>query len=138
MTKYIQEAIASNEMAYKRTDAIKLCLVLGFEFIDHFHKAMKEVKSGIDFEHHCKEMDTWWRTIKDIKLKQNNKQLSDEQLIDWFFTAGSDVDTRIEEPYRIIYKQLCAKLLKDRTTSNVLIIMNELLGDNYFNVEENK
>lgn len=127
MTKYIQEAIALNEMAYKRTDAIKLCLDLGFEFIDHFHKAIQDGKTGIDFEHHCKEMDTWWRKIKDIKLKHNNKRLSDEQLIDWFFTAGSDVDTKIEEPYRIIYKQLYAKLLKDRASSDVLTIMNELL-----------
>ncbi len=130
--EYMKEALKLNEehlveMAYRRSDAIKVCLDLGFEFINHFHKVMQEGKTGIDFEHHCKEMDTWWRKVRDIKLKHNNKILSDEQLVDWFFTAGSGVDIKIKEPYQGVYKQLYEELLQNRINSDVLSIMNKLI-----------
>lgn len=124
---YVNEAMILNEMAMNRNDAVKLCVDLGNEFIDHFHKVMREGKLAQDFEHHCKEMDTWWRKVRDIKLKQNNKIISTNHLIDWFFTAGSDVEIKIEESYQDVYEHLYINLLQDRMNSDVLTILNELL-----------
>jgi len=46
-------------MAMERSDAIGKCMELGNEFIEHFIKVADGGPYGRDFEHHCKEMQTW-------------------------------------------------------------------------------
>lgn len=48
-----------SEMAMERSDAIGKCMELGNEFIEHFIKVADGGPYGRDFEHHCKEMQTW-------------------------------------------------------------------------------
>lgn len=124
---YVSEAMALNEMAITRSEAIDKCYSFGKQFIEHFHKIMSEGKSADEFKHHCKEMQNFYDYVKQITLKQNNKKLPIDYLINWFFTIGSNVDEVIKEPYVDIYEQLMIRLLQDRMNSKVFDILNELL-----------
>ena len=118
--------IQLNEMAYERPDAIRLCSELGTEFIEHFHKAVKEGIKSNNFTHHCSEMEAWWERVKWVVLKYNKKQISAAQLKDWFFEAGSSVEFVIEEPYQDVYNKLILNLLLDYNKS-VQDVLVELL-----------
>ena len=117
------KVIKLNEMAYERADAIELCSNLGTQLIEHFHKVVKAGKESLDFSHHCDEMNSWWDRVKKIVLKYNNKRISEAQLKDWFFEAGSSVEYIIEEPYQDIYNKVILKLSSDydRSVKDVLI-----------------
>ena len=109
------EKIELNEMAYSQRAAVNRCGDLGYEFATHFVKIMDDGANHEDFAHRCKEMQAWWNKVKSIKLKSNNKIISNKNLFDWFFTYGSDVAGVIEnEEYRIAYEALINELLKNR------------------------
>lgn len=115
------------EMAYERADAINRCGNLAIKFIQHFHKAVKEGKDSDDFHHHCTEMQTWFDTVNKFVLKNNKKRISNNQLIDWFFTNGSSVEYAIEEPYQDLYDNFIIKILANRDKCNIEEILTELL-----------
>lgn len=114
-------------MALKRKDAIGQCISLGKQFVEHFHKCMLEGKFSNDFLHHCSEMQAFWDNVKFIVLKQDSKLINSDDLINWFFTYGSDVEHVIEEEYQDIYEQLYLQLLRDRKNSKVAHIMKNFL-----------
>lgn len=125
--EYIKELneIDLTEQAVARKDAVSKCIDLGTEFIEHFEKIYKDRKGidSIDFYHHCSEMMGWWKTVRKLKLTHNNKPLNDSKLVDWFFTAGSDVKILFEdEKERIVYCKLMNELLanKDSLISDIL------------------
>ena len=115
------------EMAYERADAIERCSHLANKFIQHFHKAVKEGINGRDFHHHCTEMQTWFNTVNKFVLKNNNKRISNNHLIDWFFTNGSSIEYIIEEPYQEIYDKFIIKILNTRNDCNIEQILTELI-----------
>lgn len=80
-----------NEMAYSRGDAIEFCHNLAKQFIVHFDKVCNDTDINTR-KHHIQEMQTWYNTIKDIKLKHNNKKLNNQQIMDWFLTSGSSTE----------------------------------------------
>lgn len=84
--------IVLDEMATDRVNAIERCYSLGKQFIAHFHKVYAEGVDSPDFPHHCIEMNGWLKQVRDIKLKATKKPLTDENIIDWFFTATGLVD----------------------------------------------
>lgn len=84
--------IILDEMATDRVNAIERCYALGKQFIEHFHKVYAEGTNSPDFPHHCSEMNGWLKQVRDIKLKATKKPLTDENLIDWFFTATGLID----------------------------------------------
>ncbi len=83
------------EMVFSKTDAMDRCISLGKKFIEHFDKLYKDPKN-ISANHWMGEMQGWFDTIKKIVLKHSNKQLSNTQLVDWFFTAGSTFEVMLE------------------------------------------
>lgn len=116
-----------NEMAYSQRAAINRCGDLGYEFVRHFVKIMDDGKNHDDFAHHCSEMQAWWDKVKSIKLKNNGKIISDENLFDWFFTYGSDVVGVVQsEEYRHAYEILINRLLEDRSVKVCDVIQNEI------------
>lgn len=116
-----------NEMALKRKDAVDHCCSLGKQFVDHFHKCMIEGASSDDFSHHCTEMQAFWDKVKFIVLKPSSKLINFDDLINWFFTYGSDVEHVIKKEYQDTYEKLYLQLLNDRENSKVLHIMKRLL-----------
>ena len=114
------------EMALSRLDAMDRCIAYGEKFCEHFNLICKEGKDSPDFNHHCGELQGWFRTVKKIKTKHNSKELSNDDLYDWFFTAGSNVEDVVEEKYITTYKSFVNKLL---TSNNILIsnILEELI-----------
>lgn len=106
-----------SEMAMERSDAISKCMELGNKFIEHFIKVAEEGRYGQDFEHHCKEMQTWWNFAKSIQLKYNKKLISNSQLMDWFFSRGSSIEYIIPAKYQDAYEEFCINLLKDKNKS---------------------
>ena len=115
-----------NEMALSRSDAIDRCMNLGNQFINHFHKAVLDTIEE-SFSHHCSEMQNWFNMVKDIVLKHNGKRIKSDDLINWFFTAGSSVELKIEEKYQEIYEELYLRLLGNRNSSNVENILKEII-----------
>lgn len=115
-----------NEMAYDRSQAVKKCYPLGKQFISHFHKCMDDIyqENNKRLHHHTSEMQAWWDEVKEIKLTYNNKSLSADQLINWFFTAGSDIETVIQDEYTEVYENLIISLLKDRNSDIYNIFIN--------------
>lgn len=106
-----------NEMAFERSDGVKLCIDLGYEFVSHFKKTFDNGASALDFKHHCAEMQAWWNKIREIKWKFNKKQISKIDLIDLFFTCGSDVETILGDEYEEVYEKFILILLQDYNTS---------------------
>lgn len=102
-----------NELAYPRHIAIEECRELGRPFIDHFHKCVSNIQSNNwgRLSHHASEMQSWWDTIRKIKLTYNNKFLSIDQLINWFFTIGSDIETVIDPEWQDVYGKLISILI---------------------------
>ena len=105
------------EMAMDRNKAIAVCMQLGDEFIEHFHKVYLEGVNSINFNHHCSEMTGWYKRVKRIVLSNNKKQISVKQLEDWFFCAGSSYNKLFNNYEEIIkYKEFVKLLLKNTDT----------------------
>lgn len=105
------------EMSTSRSDVIDECIAKGKVFTEHFLKLMKDDINGYDFNHHCAEMQTWWDDVKGIRFKNNNKIISNTNLVDWFFTVGQDVVDVVGEKYEDVYNDLIIKMLVDRNKS---------------------
>ena len=105
------------EMAISRVDAIDKCNQLGKMFVEHFHKVVKEGSYSSTFNHYCREMQAWWDKVKNIRMSDNKKLISTDNLINWFFTAGSDIESIIKDEYQNTYSKLMLLLLSDYSLS---------------------
>ena len=106
-----------NDMALSRTDAMDRCIALGKRFIEHFDKMYHGDKQTAN--HWLSEMDSWYKQVKQIKLKENNKEILKGDLRDWFFTAGANPQDFMTNPdYEELkaYDEFVEKVL---TTNNV-------------------
>lgn len=116
-----------DEMALNRSDAIDRCCNQGKQFVEHFHKCFHEGVDSDSFQYHCIEMQAFWDNVKFIILQQNKKQISSDNLLNWFFLCGSDLEHMIEEPFQDTYEILYLSLLADRNNANVFDILLENL-----------
>lgn len=116
------------EMALNRGEAIDRCCILGEKFIQHFHKLFMEGKSDPNFNHHCSEMQGWWNSVCEIRLKHNNKLLTNTNLIDWFFTVGAAVEDYLKDPDEIeAYNKFYIALLYNGFKSDVKEIVYSIM-----------
>lgn len=99
-----------NEMALSRADAIDKCISLGKKFAEHFNKLFYDE----DFEknHHLSEMQVWYNSVKSIKLSYSSKYISNTKLVEWFFTAGEDVEDIIKLNLIDLYEEFIINVLK--------------------------
>lgn len=117
-----------NEMAYDRSYIIDKCYSLGIQFIKHFKKVYSLGINDKDFKHHCQEMQTWYDIVKNMVLKSNNKRINNEQLVDWFFTAGSSIEVLFgNDEAGDIYSELIAELISNKRNNKVVDVLSELL-----------
>lgn len=86
-----------NDMALSRTDAMDRCISLGKKFIEHFDKVYKNPNDSAR-NHWLSEMNTWWKSVKEIKLKNTNKPPLNGEYRDWFFTAGANPEDFMKTP----------------------------------------
>lgn len=115
------------EQAKQRKYIIDKCEELGKLFIEHFNKTFEAGPEDRDFKHHCGEMQTWLDRVRSYTLAQNNKHLNVEEMINWFFTAGSSFeDVTIYTEY---YDKLVVELLADKTKT-VEDVMNTVFNMN--------
>ena len=105
------------ETAISRVDAIDKCNQLGKMFVEHFHKVVKEGIYSYTFNYHCAEMQAWWDKVKNIRMSDNKKLISTDNLVNWFFTAGSDIESIIKDEYQNTYSKLMLLLLSDYSLS---------------------
>ena len=118
--------IKITEMAYSRQDAIIYCNGIGVRFIEHFHKIYNNPNSE-DVPHWIsKEMQPWWNSVQKLILKQNKKHLTKMNMMDWFFTAGSDVEEYMENPNPTdneieCYGEFVIKLLSGKSVKQALV-----------------
>lgn len=84
-----------NEMSMPRADAIDRCVSLGKKFIEHFDKIYKEPTSEA-VNHWVTEMTGWYNSVKEIRVKPNNKFLTITTINDSFFTAGAEPTDFVE------------------------------------------
>lgn len=85
------------DLALARNDAMDRCISLGKKFIEHFDKVYKNSDDSAK-NHWLSEMDSWYKSAKAIKLKNTNDYLLNEQLMDWFFTAGANAADFMTNP----------------------------------------
>lgn len=119
-----------NEMATDKSSAIESCRSLGRRFIEHFIKLVDETPTGLNFKHHCNEMQTWYSDAESIILKYNNKKISNTQLSDWFFTCGETTENLMSNKYTDIYEDFIATIIYKRTKRDdvsIFDIAKELL-----------
>lgn len=108
MKRLINTPILS--MAMVKADAIDLCMNLGKKFIEHFNKVVTEGVDSPSFPHHCDEMQAWYDKVSTIVLKHNNKKIRKDQLWDWFFTVGTDIEGLISAEQLNTYGDLYLQL----------------------------
>lgn len=120
-----------NEMAYSRQDLIEKCSNLGLKFIEHFKKVYQGGLSDRDFKHHCQEMQSWYDNIKSSVIKTSKHPISNEQLVDWFFTAGSSIEVLFgNDEAGDIYDELIGELICNKRNNKVVDVLTQLLSDN--------
>lgn len=117
-----------HEMAYSRSTAVDECFSKGKQFISHFYKVMEEGNNSVNFHHHCSEMQAFWDDVKNIRLKPKSKLIAQDDLMNWFFTIGSDVNTYIKEDFQEAYHELYLSLLLNRKTAMVEDIMIKIFS----------
>lgn len=114
------------EMALSRGDAISRCISLGKQFIEHYHKVYMRGPQDEDFLHHCHEMQNWYESARSIRLSQNKKLISSNNLRDWFFEVGAIPEDFISDPDEVdSYKRFVDRLLKDEEKKVVDTIFQE-------------
>lgn len=116
------------EFAVSRADAITTCMNNGRQFMQHFVKVLHDGIDGNNFKHHCHEMQNWFDVAKGIKLKGSKKPLSLEQWMDWFFTAGGNIEDEIDEQYTDLYEKLIFQLMSNKN-DKIEDIMKQILNN---------
>ncbi len=119
--------IRINDLAYDKQTIVNRCGDLGYKFVEHFDKIYNN-SSDEALDHWIGELKGWFNQVSKLKFKYNKKLISDEQLIDWFFTYGSDFDmffgNNIKEQKD--YENFCYDLLKtkdvEQSLKNIKII----------------
>lgn len=120
------------EFAVSRADAITTCMSDGRQFMQHFVKVLHDGIDGDNFKHHCHEMQNWFDVAKGIKLKGSKKPLSLEQWMDWFFTAGGNIEDEINEQYTDLYEKLIFQLMSNKN-GKIEDIMKQILNSKQYN-----
>lgn len=124
---YEEESLV--EMALSRLDAMDRCISYGEQFCEHFNIICEEGIESDNFNHHCGELQGWYKIVCKIKTKNNNKELSNEDLVDWFFTAGANVEDVINKDYISIYKKFINIMLNNRNNQQLVSdIISDLLS----------
>lgn len=118
------------EQAKERSKIYSLCFDLGKQFITHFHKVYQDILKGnyTDYMHHCREMQGWWNKVKDIRYKHNKKLITDDNLIDDFFTCGAISEDFLSKNEAYIYDNLFIPALlldREQKISDVFSIIKE-------------
>ena len=111
-----------------QNQAIDKCIELGKQFTEHFNKVMKEGKDAQEFNHHCSEMRTWFDKVRHMKLKTNNKYISNSKMSDWFFTVGQGVEDVILPEYVDAYEKFYVQLLNNPEKSISELIIDLMKG----------
>ena len=126
-----------DEGEVSRQEAINSCAELGERFIELFNSIMSDSPESIDCERSYAEMQDCFDRVKGMRLQGSNRLLYAEYLVDWFFTAGSDTECKVKEPYQELYEKLYLPLLIDRQHANVKQVMTGLRKmDNDLQTEE--
>lgn len=115
-----------SEFADSQQSIIANCTNLGTQFAHHFNKIMDEGTESQYFSYHCNELQNFFNQINNVKFKHNNKRLTIENLIDWFFTAGQNIEDVVKEQYVDAYDELLTYLVSHRDNFNIKEIMTEL------------
>ena len=102
------------EMSLSRAAAIDRCISLGEKFAEHFNKLF--IDKEYERNHHLSEMQTWYNTVKSIKLSYTSKPISNTKLVEWFFTAGQEVEDFIKPNLVDYYEEFIINLLKTNNT----------------------
>ena len=55
-------------------------------------------------------MQAWYDKVSFIVLKHNNKKIRKDQLWDWFFTVGTDIEELIPTEWLDVYENLYLQL----------------------------
>lgn len=110
-----------NEMSLSRSDAMDRCISLGEKFIEYFHNIYHN-RNSTDINHWISEMSSWYNSVKKIRLKSTNKPLLINNLMDWFFTAGSNPEEflgcDLDELEK--YNNLCIRLISGEEIISIL------------------
>lgn len=100
------------EQALNRQEVIVTCLELGYKFIEHFNKCLNSQNSS-SVHHWCSEMQSWYNQCKNLKFKHSKKQITKQQLYNYFLLCGSGLDVLFEdEVARVLYDEFSQQLLK--------------------------
>lgn len=116
--------VIMKEMAYPLSKALMICQGYGRQFITHYAKLPEDTDELR--HHHISEMQSWWDEVRNLRLKMNNKVISNQYLIDSFFTVGADIEDFLDEPYSDSYNKLMIKMLDDRDKS-----LSSILDDSW-------
>lgn len=137
IVKRLMESHRLDEMAYNRNEALIICMELGDEVIEHFDKIYKESNKQV-VSHWCDEMNAWIRKVLEIKLKPKNRNLTPEQLFDWFFTRGSDLETLFSDLEEREYYSKFIKDVQDTKDAKLSVVNIGLVDERVFNKGNNR
>lgn len=128
----------AKDMAYEKGDAMEACRSIGRKFIQHFDKIYNR-RDCEAVNHWRGEMQGWFNDAKSIKLKQSKKYIDNNDLWDWFFTAGAEIEDYMLKPnaeeisaYEDFVSDLNITKNVRQSIANVLgiKIIDSLKGDN--------
>lgn len=86
-------------------------MTLGRNFITAFH-TLYEYPHAEAREHFIAEMQSWYNTVCDIKIRETDLPILNQQIYDWFLTAGASIENFIYNKNEIMcYDEFAVVLL---------------------------
>lgn len=118
------DGIPLTEMSMPKSEICYRSSRLGRQFINHFNKVLSDLQSenGSCLNHHCSEMQSWWDYVRNLTYKHNKKYVSNEDMIDWFFSGGGNYEDTVDDI--TVYEQLIHCMLNNKDKSIISIIKN--------------
>lgn len=117
------------EFANSRQKIVYDCINLGKQFAHHFNKIMDEGTDSQYFNHHCDELQNFFSHVNSLKFKHNNRRLTTEDLIDYFFTAGQNIEDVVKEQYIDTYDNFITYLIANRDNYDIKKKLIELINN---------
>lgn len=124
VTRIVLDGQFLTEMSMSRSEISYRSSRLGRQFIDHFNKVLNDLQSKNSncLNHHCQEMQSWWDYVRKLTYKHNKKYISDDDMIEWFFSGGGNYEDTVNNV--AMYKQLIGCMLSNKNKTIQSIIKN--------------
>jgi len=92
--EWLEQRTFLNEMAVDRKKAEQVLNSLSDEIFEHLIKILYWI-DDLNFDKHCKDINTWLYKCQDILLKPNSKRLTEKNYYEWLYEEFNSSESQL-------------------------------------------